>query len=87
MEFLLPTLRADFQLCDTYACDRRTQLDTPLVVFGGLDDLTARRDALEAWRSYTNGPVTVQMFPGNHFFLQTQKAAVLAAIQAALATI
>ena len=85
MDFLLPTLRADFELCDTHVCDRAATLDTPLVLFGGLEDQTAGREKLEEWRGYTTGPVSVQMFPGNHFFLQTQKAAVLAAIQGALA--
>lgn len=87
MDFLLPTLRADFQLCDTYVCDRQVQLEMPLVLFGGIDDATARREKIEEWRGYTRAPVTVQMFPGNHFFLQTDRAAVLAAIRQALAAV
>lgn len=87
MEFLLPTLRADFELCDTHVCDPGADLDIPLVVFGGLDDETAPRQSLDEWRPYTTGPVTVRMFPGDHFFLQTEQAALLAAIQDALGAI
>jgi medium-chain acyl-[acyl-carrier-protein] hydrolase len=84
MEFLLPTLRADFELCDTHVCAREAGLTIPIVVFGGVEDATAPRASLEAWRDYTTGPVSVRMFPGGHFFLQSQKTAVLQAVQDAI---
>lgn len=84
MEFLLPTLRADFQLCDTYVCERTAALDVPMLLFYGEDDETAGRRKVEPWQEYTTGAVTVQEFSGNHFFVQTQKTAVLAAIRGAL---
>lgn len=87
MEFLLPTLRADFELCDTYVADRDATVPMPVLLFGGLEDQTAGREKLEAWRRYTTGEVTVEMFPGNHFFVQTQRTAVLASIYRSLAAI
>lgn len=84
MDFLLPILRADFELCDTHACAREAAIDVPLLLFGGVDDATAPRHALEAWREYSSGALELKMFPGGHFFLQTHQAAVLQAIRAAV---
>jgi len=84
MEFLLPTLRADFELCDTYVCPREAVIDVPMTLFYGELDETAGLQSVAPWSEYTIGSVAVQPFPGNHFFVQTQKAAVLGAIRSAL---
>jgi medium-chain acyl-[acyl-carrier-protein] hydrolase len=84
MDFLLPILRADFELCDTHTCPREASVDVPLLVFGGEDDATARPPALEAWRDYSTGAMELRLFPGGHFFLQTHQPAVLQAIRAAV---
>jgi medium-chain acyl-[acyl-carrier-protein] hydrolase len=87
MDFLLPTLRADFELCDTHTCPREAVLSIPFVIFGGVEDATARREALDGWRDYTTGPTQLRMFPGGHFFLQTHKAQVLQAVHDAVSSV
>ncbi len=84
MEFLLPTLRADFELCDTYVCARQAVLDVPMTLFYGEDDETAGAGTVAPWSEYTTREVSVLPFRGNHFFVQTQKTAVLGAIRGAL---
>lgn len=81
MAILVPTLRADFQLCETYQWIEERPLDVPLTLFGGTRDPNVSRDELEAWSSMTTGPVTTQMFEGGHLFLQHAHEELMNAIQ------
>lgn len=69
MELFAPILRADFELCETYAFRDDAPLDIPFSVFGGLEDPDVGRDDLMAWKDHTRGPFKLRMFPGGHFFL------------------
>jgi len=69
MQMMLPLLRADFQISDTYDFREAPPLTCPLTAFGGLGDVDVARDDLEAWGEHTKGRFTVRMFPGDHFFL------------------
>jgi medium-chain acyl-[acyl-carrier-protein] hydrolase len=80
MELLLPTLRADFSVVETYVYTPREPLACPISVFGGLQDSEVTRKDLEAWCDQTRGPCTVRMFPGNHFFLHSAQDLLLRAI-------
>ena len=80
MDFLFPTLRADFALCETYAYRAGPPLDCPVSALGGLGDDRVSRDDLDAWREQTTGPFRLRMLPGNHFFLQTAQQPLLQAV-------
>ncbi len=80
MELLLPVLRADFTLCETYAYHEEPPLDCPIAVFGGLQDEYADRPSLQAWQKQTCSTFSLQMFPGHHFFLNTVGEQLLQAI-------
>ena len=80
MDFLLPTLRADFALCETYAYSAGPPLDCPVSALGGLGDDRVSRDGLDAWRQQTTGPFRLGLLPGNHFFLQTAQQPLLQAV-------
>lgn len=73
MELLLPTLRSDFEMCGTYTYESEPPLDCPISVFGGLEDTTEPRKYLEDWRIQTSSCFTLQMLPGDHFFLRTHQ--------------
>jgi len=82
MALMLPMLRADFQLIETYrATPVRIPLDCPLTAFGGVDDPKASREDLLAWRELSHGPFRLQLFPGGHFYLQQDPAPLLQAVQ------
>jgi surfactin synthase thioesterase subunit len=72
LELVLPMLRADFTLCETYAYRPEPPLACPISVYGGLGDWTIDRGQLEAWREQTASEFVLRMFPGDHFFIQTQ---------------
>ncbi|HEX8139723.1 MAG TPA: thioesterase II family protein [Pyrinomonadaceae bacterium] len=77
MRYLLPILRADFTINETYVYTEEPQLSCPITAYGGLQDEGAPPADIEAWRKQTTGGFEFQMFPGGHFFLQTKRQPVL----------
>lgn len=73
MEIVLPTLRADFEICDRYSCVDDAPLKSPIAAFGGLHDPKVKLDLLAAWCDHTCGEFTVSLLDGGHFYHQTQK--------------
>lgn len=71
METLLPTLRADFAVCETYAYEAEAPLGCPITAFGGLQDGRVSRSGLDAWRAQTSAAFHARMLPGDHFFAHT----------------
>lgn len=71
MQLLLPTLRADFAVVETYIYAAEPPLNCPITVFGGLQDDEVGLDGLQAWRQHTDASFALQLFPGDHFFLHS----------------
>jgi len=72
LQLLLPTLRADFRLSETYQHIPGQPLDCAITAIGGQDDKFVTRGDLVAWHSQTKGAFDLKMVPGTHFFLQSQ---------------
>jgi surfactin synthase thioesterase subunit len=77
VRLFMPTLRADFELADTYCYRRGAGLECPVFVYGGADDRETRPDELPGWASETNGPLALRTYPGDHFFLERAESAVM----------
>jgi Predicted thioesterase involved in non-ribosomal peptide biosynthesis len=86
-QLIVPSLRADFELCETYASSFDRPLECPLLVLGDLQDATVRPNDLTAWRPYTRGSFELRIFDGDHFFLETLRVSVLEAVGAELETV
>ncbi len=71
LDLILPVLRSDFTLCETCSYQDHPPLDCPIFAYGGLQDHTVDRDEVDAWRQRTSETFTVRMFPGHHFFIQS----------------
>jgi medium-chain acyl-[acyl-carrier-protein] hydrolase len=80
MRVLLPTIRADFQLFDTYVYEPGRTLDCPIVAIGGEGDPHVKAQDLEAWSELTTGPFKCLLLPGSHFYLFEHQQRLLAAI-------
>ncbi|MFV3130831.1 thioesterase II family protein [Niveispirillum sp. KHB5.9] len=78
LELLLPMLRADFAVNETYRHDDDSPAPCPVTALGGTRDPMARPDELEAWRALAPLGLTTRLFEGDHFFLRSAQAAVLA---------
>jgi medium-chain acyl-[acyl-carrier-protein] hydrolase len=77
MRLLVPLLRADFEVCQTYVYEPGPLPDCPMFVFGGLEDGEVSREELEGWRPYTTGAFSLRMLPGDHFFVHTCQSQLL----------
>ena len=73
MRLVLPLLRADFAVCETYTYTSAAPLSCPISAFSGADDPAVLPTELAAWEKMTNGTFAPQIFPGDHFFLQTAR--------------
>lgn len=79
-ELLLPILRADFRVSETYIYQPGVRLNIPLCACGGLLDHYTSKDGMEAWAEQTMSSFTVRMFPGDHFYLNDSKMLLLPVI-------
>ncbi|MBL8100974.1 MAG: thioesterase [Anaerolineales bacterium] len=84
MQLLMPTLRADFELIETYRFAMTSPLNCPVLVFGGLDDPRVSRERLEGWAIHANAHFELKYFPGDHFFIHTARKSVIAEILSVL---
>jgi medium-chain acyl-[acyl-carrier-protein] hydrolase len=77
MEMLLPMLRADYCVVETYAYQPEAPLHCPITAFGGDQDPDAPHEKLVGWRKETAQSFALKIFPGNHFFLFEVTAQIL----------
>lgn len=77
MELMLPLLRADFSIVETYRYSPGPPLDCSLTVVGGLEDADVSRSDLEAWRELSAFSCNVLTIPGDHFFINTMSSLLL----------
>jgi medium-chain acyl-[acyl-carrier-protein] hydrolase len=78
MELIMPLLRADFALGETYRYAHEPPLDVPISAYAGRQDDEVTVDEVEAWREQTAAAFRLQVFPGDHFFVNGDRALVLA---------
>jgi medium-chain acyl-[acyl-carrier-protein] hydrolase len=77
MELMIPLLRADFQLIQTYEYLADTPLRCPISVYGGLQDHRVTREMLLAWKEQTGAGFALHMLPGDHFFIRSSSMQLL----------
>jgi medium-chain acyl-[acyl-carrier-protein] hydrolase len=80
MQVMLPMIRADYEVCDTYEYQEEPPLACPFSIFGGLEDVRVRRADLEAWPVLSSAQSRLSMLPGSHLFLHTTQDLLLAEI-------
>jgi surfactin synthase thioesterase subunit len=85
MQLLLPAIRADFELVADYQYRAAAPLDVPITVLAGLADEQVERSKMENWGVHTTARHTIQWLPGDHFFIDSQRDAVLEILRALLA--
>ena len=84
MDVVLPLLRADMTIVDTYRYEPGEPLDCPITALGALKDGFASREALADWKLHTTDAFAVRMFPGDHFYLTSKSWLLLRTISAEL---
>jgi medium-chain acyl-[acyl-carrier-protein] hydrolase len=79
LELLLPRLRADFEVLETYLFRPGIPLRCGISVFGGTTD-TVSESELNAWREHTSGSMRLRMLKAGHFYLDSSCDALMSAI-------
>ncbi len=70
LELLMPTVRDDLRICQSYRLSGEPPLPCPLHIFGGHDDPLAPPDTMAAWSGYSAQPQPVRLFGGGHFLFR-----------------
>jgi surfactin synthase thioesterase subunit len=84
IRLLLPTMRADFTVSETYREQPGTRLRCPVAALTGDADPQADLAEMAGWRVTTTGPFTLRVFRGDHFYLIPAMHDVVAAVRATL---
>lgn len=77
MELILPVLRADFEIVQTYSYTDEPPLNCPISAYGGIQDHEITRNHVEEWRNQTTNAFVMRRFVGDHFFINAQQTAFL----------
>jgi surfactin synthase thioesterase subunit len=68
MDVMLPVLRADLAVVESYSFAPGHALMSAVTAFAGADDDTVSYDQLLGWARHTTGSFKAGLFPGGHFF-------------------
>ncbi|WP_312203353.1 thioesterase II family protein [Anaerospora hongkongensis] len=77
IRFLLPMIRSDYKLHESYAY-RGQKLSIPIIAHAGKYDRDANAAIMQHWQQVTDGIFAIEEFNGNHFFVQDLGEAYLA---------
>ncbi|NWF50276.1 MAG: thioesterase [Ignavibacteriaceae bacterium] len=69
MQIMLPILRADFAICETYQFTSGSPLNCSITAIGGAEDDKVEIAELYAWSELTTNKFSMIQIPGDHFFL------------------
>jgi surfactin synthase thioesterase subunit len=86
IDLLLPALRGDFMLLESYRPGPVEPLPYPIVGLYGKEDLHHDREVLAGWRDLTGSSFTLEAMSGNHFFAASEPERVMAVLRRHLAS-
>ncbi|WP_232792198.1 thioesterase II family protein [Actinacidiphila yeochonensis] len=85
-DLLLPALRADYRIIETYDSPRPAPVKAPITAYVGQDDPSCPLDQVRSWSDLAApGSFELRSFPGDHFYLVPHEADVAADVSARLA--
>ena len=77
LKLFLAVLRADTELCETYAYLDDVPLACPIVAFAGMDDIEETSVLMKGWHLQTTRDFTLHQLKGDHFFLRSSEPELL----------
>jgi surfactin synthase thioesterase subunit len=69
MMLLLPVIRRDLEVAESYRPEARVRVACPLVALGGTCDPDVSPEVIEKWGSHSIGEFQSHTFDGDHFFV------------------
>lgn len=80
LDLIIPILKADYEMVQTYSYRPDAPFDFSITALGGKEDLYESAEKLEAWRSQTRASFSLYIFPGDHFFIHSCQPSLLQTI-------
>ncbi|HEY7389820.1 MAG TPA: alpha/beta fold hydrolase [Bryobacteraceae bacterium] len=84
LKLMLPALRADFEILETYEYAAEPPLDCRISAYTGRSDPRSPAQDLIFWERHTCAGFSSRVFPGDHFYIETAQRALLSAISVEL---
>tara|TARA_Y100001934_G_scaffold65999_1_gene81948 strand:- start:148 stop:909 length:762 start_codon:yes stop_codon:yes gene_type:complete len=78
LELATPILRGDFTLIETHQYQDCDPLPCPISVVAGAEDPSVDEGTLQEWGGLTSQDLELKVIPGDHFFLHSARAKLLA---------
>jgi surfactin synthase thioesterase subunit len=79
-EVLLPVLRADVEMHESYLATSTVPLSVPITALRGERDELVSREQAEQWAGVTRGPFAYRELPGGHMYLVDEPERILRVI-------
>ena len=73
LDMVLPIIKNDYKLCETYSYISKKKMDIPFHIFGGKYDEDISVENLRQWQNLTNGDFDLTLIDGDHFYLTKNK--------------
>jgi medium-chain acyl-[acyl-carrier-protein] hydrolase len=83
---VLPVVRADAYMTQTYSYSSGATVSYGITAIAGEQDTDVNLEQLKGWKQHTTGPVTVQLYKGDHFFFLQSAPQMLADLSKQLET-
>jgi len=80
LDLVLPNVAGDFAVIEPYVYRPRPRLACGISAFGGDADPTTAPEQVRAWREQTTGRFRMHIWPGDHFFINPHRDALLRAL-------
>jgi medium-chain acyl-[acyl-carrier-protein] hydrolase len=77
LQLLLPILRADFEVAQTYEYRPQRPLGCAIKAFWGMQDRSTTPEMVRPWSNHTTGPFSLSILLGGHFFIQQSQPQLL----------
>lgn len=81
LHLFLPSLRADFEMNDTYTFVPGPRLSCPVIALVGDNDVEVHPGEMSAWAEVTDGQFLLRVFPGDHFYHKEAPPSLFSAIR------
>ncbi|WP_163336423.1 type I polyketide synthase [Desulfopila sp. IMCC35008] len=78
LELILPPIKADFQVSETYRYREDLSLPLPITAMGGRADSLVSEGDLDEWHHYSSVGCHTVLYDGGHFYTQSHQDALLA---------
>jgi surfactin synthase thioesterase subunit len=77
IDLLIPLLKADFQIAESYKYSKNKKFNCDASLFDGNDDSRTTESNVDSWGHFFVHKPSLYMLDGDHFFIESNKARLL----------